>query len=113
MILNHTINHIPNLSKQFYAQTDASKNAIGFFLFQKDEQGNTLPTAACSRILTKTEQNYSTYRKKILAILYGLKAIDIFIRFGELQIQTDCRSILYLRMAKGNNEVLQRYAIEL
>ena len=45
--------------------------------------------------------------------MYLLKALDIFLRFSKVNIHTDCRSILFLKAAKGNNEIFNRYAIEI
>ena len=59
-ILQHTKTTFPDFQKQFYATTDASKHAIGGFLYQKDDEGTIQPTAAISRVFTKTEQNYNT-----------------------------------------------------
>ena len=113
LILNHTETHLPDFNKPFFAKTDSSKNAIGGLLYQKSSKNDIEPIAAVSRVLSKTEQNYTTYRKEIIAILYLLSSMDIFLRFSHVHIETDCKSILFLKAAKNSADVLTRYAIQL
>ena len=100
-------------TKPFFAATDSSKFAIGCFLYQKSENNYVDPIAAVSRVLNKSEQNYGVYRKEIISVLYLLKSMDIFLRFSKVNIEKDCRSILFLKASKGSNDVLTRYAIQL
>ena len=39
--------------------------------------------------------------------------MDIFLRFSHVHIETDCKSILFLKAAKNSADVLTRYAIQL
>ena len=58
----------PYFSLPFFIQTDASNNAIGSVLLQK--QSNLCkPVAFASRKLSETEKRYSTTEKKLLAII--------------------------------------------
>jgi hypothetical protein len=50
--------HLPDLTKQFELQMDASTYALGATLFQKDDHGKKLMIGAASQKLTKTERNY-------------------------------------------------------
>jgi hypothetical protein len=60
----------PNFSLPFFIQTDASNNAIGAVLLQK--QSNLFkPVAFASRKLSETEKRYSTTERELLAIIYA------------------------------------------
>jgi hypothetical protein len=63
----------PNFEKPFELECDASKIQIGMILSQKDDQGNCRPIHFASRLLSKTEQNYSTIECECLAIITEVK----------------------------------------
>ena len=65
---------LPNLSKPFVVQTDASKLGTGAVLLQMDDAGVTHPCAYLSHALTGTEQNYQVYDLELLAVICALKA---------------------------------------
>ena len=60
----------PNFNLPFFIQTDASNNAIGAVLLQKQ---NKLfkPIAFASRKLSETEKRYSATERELLAIIYA------------------------------------------
>lgn len=61
----------PNFNKPFHLTTDASIYASGAVLSQ-EEQGRDKPIAFISRSLNKTEENYATNEKEMLAIVWAL-----------------------------------------
>ena len=63
-----------------------------------------------SRLFSTTEVNYTVYRKEILALIHFLKACEIFIKFQPIFMESDCRSILWLKSSKSSSDVLIRYA---
>ena len=106
--------YIPDPSKTFYVQTDASQYCAAGRIFQKDEDGKEKVIASVSRTFTKTEQHYSIFKKEILALLYTLKSMDYFLRFANhLVIYVDAKSIIYLRLAKDSSGILLRFSVEL
>jgi hypothetical protein len=72
----HTSLNLPDPSKPFYVQTDASDVAGAGRVFQKDDQGNELLMACVSRTFTRAERKYGTFRKEVLSLLYCLKSMD-------------------------------------
>ncbi|EQD72922.1 hypothetical protein B1A_05209, partial [mine drainage metagenome] len=64
---------LPDLTRPFEVRTDALDYAIGAVLFQRDEKGNERPIAFGSRVLSKTEQRYSTTKREMLAICYWIR----------------------------------------
>ena len=65
---------LPNLSKPFVVQTDASKLGTGVVLLQMDDAGVTHPCAYLSQALVGAEQNYQVYDLELLAVIRALKA---------------------------------------
>jgi len=62
----------PNNELPHSIYTDASKFTIGAILMQTDKNGETYNVSTASRVLTATEQKYSTCEHERLAIVYAL-----------------------------------------
>jgi len=75
-IQTHTSLNLPDPSKPFFVQTDASDVAGAGRVFQRDDQGNELLMACVSRTFTRAERKYGTFRKEVLSLLYCLKSMD-------------------------------------
>ena len=65
--------HMPDPTKQFILQTDASKIALGAVLKQYAEDGELHPCGYLSHTLTPAEKNYQVYDRELLAVLTGLR----------------------------------------
>ena len=65
---------LPNMSKLFVVQTDASKLGTGAVLLQMDDAGVAHPCAYLSQALVGAEQNYQVYDLELLAVIRALKA---------------------------------------
>jgi len=110
---NSSTNH-PDNDKPLYVQTDASMYCAGGRIFQKDDEGNEKLIAAVSRTFTKTERNYTIYKKEALALLYTLRSMDYFIQFAKhLIILVDSKALTYIRLAKESKDILLRFSLEL
>ena len=113
-VCTNTSLHLPDHTKRFYVQTDASQFCGAGKVFQKDDEGNEHLLACIFRTFTKTEQHYSTIKKEVLALLYTLKSMDFFLRFADkITILVDAKAILYLRMCKDSAGILLRFSLEL
>jgi hypothetical protein len=64
---------MPDPSKQYHLEADASKRAVGAVLKQYDRAGHLRPVAYLSHTLSPTEQNYQVYDRELLAIVIALK----------------------------------------
>ena len=60
---------MPDWTKLFILDTDASETGIGAVLSQCDPSGNEHIIACASRLLTKPERNYCVTRKELLAVV--------------------------------------------
>jgi len=58
---NHVMLSVPDLSKLFILETNASLVAVAAALIQEDSLGNKWPCTFYSRTLTQAKQNYKVY----------------------------------------------------
>ena len=63
---------LPDFEKRFVIECDSSKYGIGAVLSQKVDKHHR-PIAYFSKHLTKTERNYSTSERELLAIVLGVE----------------------------------------
>ncbi|CAH2090167.1 unnamed protein product [Euphydryas editha] len=102
----------PDFTKPFVLTCDASNHAIGAVLSQ-GPVGKDQPIAFASRTLNKSETNYSTTEKELLAILYGCKTFRPFLYGRKFQILTDHRPLKWLFNHKDPSSKLQRWRLKL
>jgi len=76
--------------------TDASKFAISALLMQTDENGGTYIVSTASRILTATEQKYSTCEQELLAIVYALNKFRTYVFGHKILLRTDNKALSFL-----------------
>ena len=82
---------MPNFSKPFVIETDASGTGVGAVLMQ---QGH--PLAFLSKSLSPRLQGLSTYEKEYLAILMAVEQWHSYLQLAEFQILTDHKSLVQL-----------------
>jgi len=63
---------LPDVTRPFIVQTDASHIGIGAVLLQEDATGEQRPVAFASQKLQPRESNYSTIERECLAIVWGV-----------------------------------------
>jgi hypothetical protein len=64
---------MPDTTKQFVLETDASKWATGAVLKQIGEDGKMHPCGFISHILTPPERNYQIYDRELLAVVQAIE----------------------------------------
>lgn len=93
---------LPDFTKQFEIETDASDKGVGAVLMQSG-----YPLAFLSRSLGPQNRGLSTYEKECLAILLVVDHWRSYLQFGEFVIRTDQRSLTHLDdqcwLLPGNN----------
>jgi len=107
--------YFPDPNLPFYLQTDASMYCAGGICYQKDPKTDEMRLiTAVSRTFTKTERNYTIYKKEALSLMYSLRANDFFLRHApKLIILVDSRALIYIRLAKESSGILLRFSLEL
>ncbi|KAI5121092.1 hypothetical protein M0805_001950 [Coniferiporia weirii] len=74
LFLNKPALLIPDPSKPFILETDASKVATGAVLYQTNSNGSLQPCGFISQTLGPAQQHYEVYDCELLGIIRGLKA---------------------------------------
>ena len=112
---------LPNVSKLFIVQTDASKLGTGAVLLQMDDAGVPHPCAYLSQALVGAEQNYQVYDLELLAVIRVLKAWRPYLIFPPEPtiFYTDHQNITYFRQPQDLtarqmrwHSILQEYPIQ-
>jgi len=83
---------IPDFSKPFVLETDASDLGIGAVLMQEGH-----PISYLSKSLSIQNQALSTYEKECMAILLAVDKWRSYLQAQEFIIRTDHRSLLFTR----------------
>lgn len=102
----------PDFTKPFILTCDSSNYAIGSVLSQ-GPIGKERPIAYASRTLNKSECNYSTTEKELLAIIFGCKTFRPYLYGRKFQIVTDHRPLKWLFNHKDPSSKLQRWRLKL
>ena len=106
--------YVPDPSRPFYVQTDASFYCGAGQIYQYDDDQRQRLLCCVSRTFTKSERKYGIFRKEVLALLYCLKTMDFFLRFAQNIIAViDAKSIIYLRLCKDSEGILLRFSLAL
>lgn len=95
----------PDLNEPFYVATDASNYGIGAVLFQmKDNKAQYVGFMA--RSLSKSERNYSTTKRELLAVIYALDKFHQFLWGNPFTLYTDHKALTYLHTQKIANPMM-------
>ncbi|KAF8085683.1 hypothetical protein N665_0651s0003 [Sinapis alba] len=86
---------LPDFTKQFIVETDASKTGIGAVLMQDKH-----PVCYISRALGPRHQNLSVYEKELLAVVHAVQTWNAYLAHTKFLIRTDQRSLKYLMEQK-------------
>jgi len=99
----------PDFNKPFHLTTDASNYAIGAVLSQSDA-GKDRPLAYISRALNRTEENYATNEKEMLAIVWALDNLRSYLYgAGSIKIYTDHQPLTFALGNRNYNAKLKRW----
>jgi len=93
---------LPDYSKRFLIDTDASDLGIGGVLSQLDEQGRERPVLFASRKLSPAELKWPIRDKEALAIIYALDCFRPYIWGSGIPflVRTDHHSLEWMKDAK-------------
>jgi hypothetical protein len=94
---------MPDFSKTFCIETDASNKGVGAVLMQEGH-----PLAFISKPLGPRTQGLSTYEKEYLAILTAIDYWRSYLQQAEFIIYTDQKSLVHLNEQRLNTPWQQR-----
>ena len=112
LLTSEPILRIPDLSKPFVVQADASQFSIGAVLMQQHD-GILLPCYYASRKLLDREVQYAIIEKECLAIVFALHTFAKYLLMRPFYIQTDHKPLTFLVQNKSRNSRLLRWALSL
>lgn len=98
---------LPDMTKTFVLQTDASNDGLGAVLCQYYDN-SPFPVAYASRKLLDRERKYSTIEKECLAIVFAIQKCKYYLLGKEFIIETDNGRLMRGRLMRGSL-VLQPY----
>ena len=104
---------MPNPSKPYRVEVDASDFATGGILSQQGEDGLWHPTAYISKSLSEAEQNYNIYDKELLAIIRALETWRHYLKGSPhtVEIHTDHKNLEYFKSAQKLSQRQARWAL--
>ena len=106
---------MPDQTRPFQIECDASKYASGAVLTQQDNNGNRHPVAFLSKTFNKTEQNYEIYDRELLAIIRALEEWQHYIQGSghTMVIYSDHQNLTYFQSAQKLNRRQARWSLYL
>ena len=103
---------LPDFSRPFVIQTDASGVGLGCVLMQNYESINH-PIAYASRKLLERERRYSVEERECLAIMWGIEKFDRYLFGKEFVIETDHCGLQYMKEGRMKNARVMRWSLAL
>ena len=98
----------PDFSLPFCVGTDASAFCIGGICYQVvDDQIKYI--AFASRVLSKSERNYSTTRRELVSVLFCFSKFRYWLLHAKFHLFTDHRCLLWLNTQNPNTLMLAYY----
>ena len=111
-LTSEPILRVPDLSKPFVVQSDASNKALGAVLLQEHER-SLLPCFYASRRLLDREIHYAIIEKETLGIVFALQKFSKYLFIRPFYIQTDHKPMSFLNKNKSRSARLTRWALSI
>ena len=106
---------MPDHTKPFQIECDASKYASGAVLTQLDSNGDRHPCTFISKTFSPTERNYEIYDRELLAIIRALEEWRHYIQGSPhtMVIFSDHKNLTYYHEARKLNRRQARWSLYL
>jgi hypothetical protein len=102
----------PDFENPFFISTDASGYGLGAALAQQCGK-RLLPVSFASKVLSKTERNYSAAKREALAVVWALKHFKYLVTGFDITILTDHQPLTSLFKDKlPDDATLARWCIQ-
>ena len=108
ILISPPILRLPDFSKKFFIETDASGIAIGAVIAQEYE-GILCPIAYESKKLTSAEQKYPVHEQELYAIFNACKTFRCYIEGTKFKIYTDHASLKYIKTQPAMSRRVTRW----
>ena len=106
---------MPDQTKPFQIECDASKYASGAVLTQLDSNGDCHPCAFISKTFSPMERNYEIYDRELLTIIWALEEWRHYIQESMHMtiVFSDHKNLTYFREARKLNRQQARWSLYL
>jgi len=105
---------LPDFSKPFEIETDASKYGFGCVLLQRDADDNLRPCGYYSWSTTPLERHWTHPNKlEARALVWAVDKLDFFLRSRPFVIRTDARNLLWLLNGNYQTGLYARWVLKL
>jgi hypothetical protein len=114
IICNYPVLRAPDFNYPFSLAVDASDEAAGAVLLQKDDQDDIdHPVAYFSKKFNDHQRNYSTIEKELLAMILALQQFDVYVCASQkpLTVYTDHNPLVFLNKMKNKNRRLLNWSL--
>lgn len=104
---------IPDKSKPFSIESDASKFATGAVLRQRDENGDWHPCAYLSKSFDAAQRNYEIYDRELLGVVRALEEWRHYLEGSPhpVEVLSDHKNLTFFRTAQKLNRRQARWAL--
>ena len=113
VIANDVMVYRIDWNKPIHFGCDASDVGISAYVWQLDEDNNKRPVHFWSKTLSPTQRRYPTQERECLALVEGLKALDVYLAGREFNVYMDHKSLKYLMRARYHPKKLNNWAMEI
>jgi len=93
--------------------TDASTDGLGAILLQSDDKNRMRLVYAISRRTTEQEAKYHSSKLELLAVVWAVERLRVFLLSIPFTIVTDCQALIYLNSMRTKNPQVARWACSL
>ncbi len=104
---------LPDFSKPFILACDASALSIGAVLSQKGEDGKEYPISFASKVLSKTERNWSVTEREAYAIVWAVGYFRSFLLGHKFKLQSDHKPLVWMRQLVNPSPKIARWILQL
>ncbi|XP_031478914.1 uncharacterized protein LOC116249789 [Nymphaea colorata] len=108
VMMNAPVLALPDFSKDFVIETDASDVGVGAVLSQEGH-----PIAFMSKALTERAKPFSTYEKELLAIVLAVDKWRPYLIERRFVVRTDHSSLRYMVKQRVSTPIQQRWLAKL
>ena len=114
ILVNKPVLMAPDFGRPFKLAIDASDIGVGAVLMQEKGEVDH-PVSYFSKKLDKSQINYSTIEKELLALVLSLRHFEVYVNngFNPIRIYTDHNPLVYINKFKNKNKRLTRWSLEL
>ena len=102
---------VVDFSRGLEVLTDASAQALGAVLQQRDDDGMPHPIAFASRVLSSAESRYHTQELECLAVIFALRKFRTYLLGHSFVLYTDHRALLSVLTKTSPSPRITRWSL--